>query len=40
MKKDGIVDKNRQDDFRFFFGNLMNKNMIDQVGGEMNQFND
>ena len=38
LKKDGIVDTENTNDFRFFVGNCLNQNMLNQVGGEMNTF--
>ena len=35
LKKDGIVGADSVNDFRYFVGNCMNENMLNQIGGEI-----
>ena len=38
LKKEGIVSKEAEQDFHFFVKNCMSRQLLDQIGGEMNSF--
>jgi hypothetical protein len=37
--KDGIVPPESKEDFNFFVQNCLNKQMLEQFGGDMSQYN-
>lgn len=39
LKKDGIVGSEQKNDFNFFVKNCMTRNMMEQIGGEISQYN-
>jgi hypothetical protein len=39
LVKDGIVGPESKKDFNFFVNNCMTKNMLQQIGGEISEFN-
>ena len=38
LVKDGIVSNEATEDFRFFVKNCMNRQILDQIGGELSSF--
>ena len=38
LTKDGLVDESEKANFRFFIETCMNKDFLDQCGGEMSSF--
>lgn len=38
LVKEGIVSNEAADDFRFFVKNCMNRQILDQIGGEISSF--
>ena len=39
LTKDGLVDDAEKENFRFFIDSCLNKDFLDQCGGEMSSFN-
>ena len=39
LVKDGIVAAENKEDFNFFVNNCLNKKMLEQIGGDMSEYN-